>query len=757
MAAHAAREMSPADLHSLLDEGGPGFCVIDGFLGREAALEIHDEISRLDANEILKPAGMGRGIGRWVDPTVRGDRLLWVPGGLACDPSTSPAPLAKLFAALQSLRAQLFVLAPELGLAERSSVQIACYPGCPESPRGYRRHRDAWPARMRGKKSSSKIIDGETSNASAQEVSEDVRALTCLYYTNATWTEAAGGQLRLFLDHCPARCRANNVMPEGKGHHYDIAPIIDRLVLFRSALVEHAVLPARFLRCAVTAWLYAKPPLAAKSKRSAVVEGREAVLPGGVLPAPHASLLTSESSGTITCNTSREHLSERIPSAVSKDLSLPSCADRIFVSVVAYRDPELRRTLNDLFRRADRPERISVGVCTQVDRVADARFIDTPLLSRPDQVREARMDFRDARGPCWARHLVQSMWSGEAWHLQIDSHTRFADGWDTMLIGWVQDCERVHGSHKAVLTAYPPDFPCEPERVPQTCTGSESVPDNQTVLATERTRDRGHYASKAASVASDPRPVGVATLLCATHFDPDGMLRCRGRRLRHRPPKPLLSLFWAAGFSFSRAEIIQEAPYLGSEWQCLFFGEEAAVAARLWTRGWDFFAPPASVVFHRWSRSGRASWRELFDPDGGETTLSDDSPEVQSTRDAALWRARATRMCRLQRQALAHVAAGLRGALPGWLGAERTLAAFCEFTGVDFGTRTVSATAKRGGVLDVHAKPFLEAWENRSGDAVATRALVRVKGTLLPDGENVGPSKEEEVLRLLQISGFVRK
>ena len=38
----------------------------------------------------------------------------------------------------------------------------------------------------------------------------------------------------------------------------------------------------------------------------------------------------------------------------------------------------------------------------------------------------------------------------------------------------------------------------------------------------------------------------------------------------------------------------------------LFFGEEAAMLARMWTSGWDIFMPPQSVAFHQWERGARA-------------------------------------------------------------------------------------------------------------------------------------------------------
>jgi hypothetical protein len=52
-----------------------------------------------------------------------------------------------------------------------------------------------------------------------------------------------------------------------------------------------------------------------------------------------------------------------------------------------------------------------------------------------------------------------------------------------------------------------------------------------------------------------------ATVLCALKFDAQGCLRLKGRELMAPPDLKgavLPSLFWAAGFSFSRSEVIEE-------------------------------------------------------------------------------------------------------------------------------------------------------------------------------------------------------
>lgn len=60
------------------------------------------------------------------------------------------------------------------------------------------------------------------------------------------------------------------------------------------------------------------------------------------------------------------------------------------------------------------------------------------------------------------------------------------------------------------------------------------------------------------------------------------MLRIRGRILRQRPGKPVPALFWAAGYSFSWMSLLRNVPY-DPGLKFLFFGEEMAMLARMWT------------------------------------------------------------------------------------------------------------------------------------------------------------------------------
>ena len=183
---------------------GEGRVVVrDGVLGEALARAAADAVRRLDASGELTPAGIGRGGALHRD--VRGDRTAWLD-------RTDEAPLGSLFLWFDLLRGELN-RAAWLDLA-RFEVQVACYPG---DGRGYARHRDAF-------------------------AGSDARIVTALVYLNPDWEPSHGGVLRAWE-------------PEGP---VDVAPRLDRLVLFRSELVEHEVRPVHAPRAALTAW-YRRP------------------------------------------------------------------------------------------------------------------------------------------------------------------------------------------------------------------------------------------------------------------------------------------------------------------------------------------------------------------------------------------------------------------------------------------------------------------------------------------------------------------
>jgi [Skp1-protein]-hydroxyproline N-acetylglucosaminyltransferase len=117
--------------------------------------------------------------------------------------------------------------------------------------------------------------------------------------------------------------------------------------------------------------------------------------------------------------------------------------------------------------------------------------------------------------------VQRELYDGEEFYLQIDSHSRFVPGWDERLVAMLARC----GSPKAVLSTYP--LPYE-------------------------------GAAAAARVSTEERLTLLCTRPADAAFDADGMLRFRARLLAAPPCAPVPTAFWAAGFSFSRGELVRE-------------------------------------------------------------------------------------------------------------------------------------------------------------------------------------------------------
>ncbi|MFM9913468.1 MAG: GlcNAc-transferase family protein [Methylophilaceae bacterium] len=243
---------------------------------------------------------------------------------------------------------------------------------------------------------------------------------------------------------------------------------------------------------------------------------------------------------------------------------------KIFVSIASYRDSETAATIRDLFARAAQPERVFVGICTQIIPDMDEHC----LPDAHPNVREMRVHAAQSRGPCWARyHILDQLLHDEEFVLQIDSHSRFSQGWDERFIAMLYECPSLF----PVLSSSPASY--EP---PQEL--------------------------------SEP----YYSVCSAENFSADGVLTLGSRPIHksEKPAAPLPAAFICGGQLFGPTQAFKQAPpdpYL------YFNGEEIAYSARLWTHGWDIFAPNDALVYHEYNLSrGRpchwhnhANWDEL--------------------------------------------------------------------------------------------------------------------------------------------------
>lgn len=309
----------------------------------------------------------------------------------------------------------------------------------------------------------------------------------------------------------------------------------------------------------------------------------------------------------------------------------------IFVSIAAYCDPVLGFTLARARAAASDPAGLHFGV---VDQSPDALAPSVLALAEPARVTYQRIDPVYARGPCWARALAMGLYEGEDWFLQLDSHMEFEPGWDERFIAQAQAL--LPGRAGVVLSAYPNAFAFEQGRpVLRPVTGK--------VLA--------HVVKPGAAFEAD-HPV----LSFEAHpVDSD---------------RPVPGFHLGAGCLFAPGRFALDFPY---DPALYFHGEEQALAARLYTHGWDVVHMPGLPVYHLYN-------------DGHSG-----APPRPLHWDQAHEAARARPWWRLEQRARQRLAALVAGEPLGvyGLGRVRSMADYAAWCGIDYAARTLGPQAYR--------------------------------------------------------------
>lgn len=316
----------------------------------------------------------------------------------------------------------------------------------------------------------------------------------------------------------------------------------------------------------------------------------------------------------------------------------------IFVQIAAYRDPDLPATLRDLINRAADPGRLRFGICLQRgDHDPDDWGKDG--FPAHEHLEVIEFNAASSRGACWARRQAQSLFQGEAFLLQIDSHMRAVEGWDKKLIETWSSCQ----DPKAVLSVYPNGFqqPC--------------------VLNTS-----------------------TLPVMAAHQFDNYGILKFQGvsryKLPEQQPKKPLPNAFIAGGFLFGPGEIIKEVPYDPSLY---FYGEEISMSARLWTHGYNIYTPNRLLLFHLYKNGSQNG-------DQSPTHWSDHN-------DWFLLNRRSLVRVHTLLGSLSAAPTNLKPTIEDvddlnnfWLGSERSLQDYQNWSGINFKDQSITEEALAG-------------------------------------------------------------
>lgn len=308
---------------------------------------------------------------------------------------------------------------------------------------------------------------------------------------------------------------------------------------------------------------------------------------------------------------------------------------RLFISIASYCDPLLPFTIDRAMQTAAAPERLHFGVVDQ----------STPGAARlPPPGGGARLSLvqlaaRDARGPCWARALAMTLYDGEDWFLQLDSHMDFDAGWDAQLVA--QATALGAPARGLVISSYPNAFVFEGGKLLRRPTTTQGVLAH--VVRPGAAFDAGHPV-----LPFEAHPVET--------------------------DRPVPGFHLGAGCLFAPGRLVQALPY--DPWY-YFHGEEQALALRLYTRGWDVFHVPRLPVHHLYNNAASGAPPRPMHWDAAQ----------EDGREVGWWT--------LEQRSRARLAALVAGEDLGvfGLGSERSLADYARFSGIDYAARSLAPAA----------------------------------------------------------------
>ena len=308
----------------------------------------------------------------------------------------------------------------------------------------------------------------------------------------------------------------------------------------------------------------------------------------------------------------------------------------IFISIASYCDPELPYTIQNAFDTVSKADRLRIGVVEQQTEERRLRFDENAAPF----IRYLRVEPNQSRGACWARSVAMTLYDGEDWFFQIDSHMMFEKDWDEYFIEQWHEARKQ--ARKPLLSSYPHAYEIK---------NGERVK----LKATEG---------------------ALVHIVPSTHSFEDGHLALAFNAVPFDTTKPVRGFHIGAGCLFAPGNFVSEVPYD----PCAYFtGEEQALALRAFTRGWDIFHPPNLPVYH------------LYDTGDGSVARTKHWDEAADKDRAVRWWERDKQAKTRFQQLVDSRPMGIYGA-----GRRRSVEDYAAFCGVDYKTKTLTETARVG-------------------------------------------------------------
>lgn len=235
----------------------------------------------------------------------------------------------------------------------------------------------------------------------------------------------------------------------------------------------------------------------------------------------------------------------------------------IFISIASYRDSLCSKTVKSIYENAKYPKNVYLGIVEQnnYDIETESCSFDNVAKDYKANIKTVKMDFSNAKGPTYARYLATTLYDGQDFFFQIDSHSLLVKDWDEKLIKMYNDLKTIIKSDKVIISHYPASYD-----------------------------DYGKDVSH------------MVPTICSAFFNDSGMISFLGAEHVDLSKRDFLETpYIAGGMLFSKGEILQDVPF-DPYLDYLFVGEEISHSIRCWTHGYRIFTPMLNIIYHFFTR-----------------------------------------------------------------------------------------------------------------------------------------------------------
>jgi hypothetical protein len=222
----------------------------------------------------------------------------------------------------------------------------------------------------------------------------------------------------------------------------------------------------------------------------------------------------------------------------------------IFIQISAYRDRELQKTIQDALAKASGQYELRFGVHELIADGDEVVELGVPTLTSvaPENL-----------GVNAGRYLANSLYDGEDYYFQIDSHMRFVPNWDSAAVAGIKYYQ-AQGIAKPLMTMYPGNYWYE-----------DGVEKFDSIENFTPTKISFHEKPQQFVDTVAPSQMAVPTTSACAYT-----------------------------YSVSAANIftLGEFANLPRDTRIMFWGEEILTAATAFCHGFDLVVPTAPLVWH---------------------------------------------------------------------------------------------------------------------------------------------------------------